>query len=204
MVTFSGHRGFAALWDWMTRHESRSERQMRRLAASRVRGRVLELGVGVGANWTYLPESIHYAGIEPDPHMVRRAQQRMRAAGRDVALQQARAEQLPFADGSFDTVLVTLSLCSVQDPGEALAEVRRVLAPDGIFVFAEHVRPAGRAWGRVADVITPAWRRIGGGCHPNRPTRQTITSAGFTIETISEARASGLPMIAGVARKTAP
>ncbi|MBA4182113.1 MAG: SAM-dependent methyltransferase [Anaerolinea sp.] len=204
MAKFRGHRGFAALWDWMTRHESRSEREMRKLAGSRVSGRVLELGVGVGANWDYLPEGVQYTGIEPDPYMVRRARERMAARGRDMALHQSRAEELPFADETFDTVLVTLALCTVQDPGKALAEVRRVLAPGGTLVFAEHVRPAGRVWGRLADGVTPAWSRVAAGCHPNRQTEAAITRAGLAIETISKRRVGGLPMIAGIARKPGP
>lgn len=133
--------------------------------------------------------------------MIRRARERMSALGREVALYQSRAEGLPFADGSFDTVLGTLVLCTVQDPAEALAEVGRVLAPGGLFVFAEHVRPSGKVAGTLADGITPAWRRIAAGCHPNRQTEAAIVGAGLLVETLSRRRAGGLPMIAGIARK---
>lgn len=201
MGEFKGHRGFAALWDWMTRHESRSERAMRRTACSSVRGRVLELGVGVGANWPYLPQGIVYAGIEPDRYMIRRARERLSVLGPGAALCQSPAERLPFADGSFDAVLATLVLCTVQDPATALAEVRRVLAPGGLFVFAEHVRPSGRVTGRLADGVTPAWRRVAAGCHPNRETESAIRSAGLLVGTLSRRRIGGLPMIAGIARK---
>ena len=202
MVEYKGHRRFAAIWDWSTKHESQAEREMRQLAGSRVHGRVLELGAGVGANWSFLPEGIEYVGIEPDPYMIHRAEQRMVEVGHAMPLQQAVAESLPFEDETFDSVLVTLSLCSVQDPAQVLGEVRRVLVPGGVFVFSEHVRPAGRVWGWLADSVTPVWRRTFAGCHPNRLTRETIEGSGLEIETISRRRMGGLPTISGIARKS--
>jgi ubiquinone/menaquinone biosynthesis C-methylase UbiE len=198
---YRGHRTFAAFWDWAVRHESKRERELRRGAAGSVSGRVLELGVGVGANWQYLPPGIAYTGIDPDPYMLERA--RKHAAERDEPrdLRQAPAEDLPFPDASFDTVLVTLTLCSVEDPVRALAEARRVLKPGGRLVFVEHVRPDGRVRGHLADWITPAWRRVGAGCHPNRRTADSIVAAGFEVEQMARQRVNGIPMIAGTARK---
>jgi ubiquinone/menaquinone biosynthesis C-methylase UbiE len=201
MPEFKGHRTFAAFWDWAVRHESRRERELRSAAAGSVSGRVLELGVGVGANWAFLPPDIEYTAIDPDPHMLERARKRAEEKGEARDLRQAAAEDLPFPDGSFDAVLVTLTLCSVDDPARALAEAWRVLKPGGRLVFFEHVRPGGRVAGRLTDLITPAWRRIGGGCHPNRRTEASIADAGFQIERIQRQRLNGLPMIAGTARK---
>ncbi|MEP7215417.1 MAG: class I SAM-dependent methyltransferase [Anaerolineaceae bacterium] len=201
MDEVKGHAAFAAVWDWATKHEPRAERRLRREATRKVAGRVLELGAGVGANWPYLPGDIDYIGIEPDPHMLERARKRAVSLGREFALEPARAEQLPFDGKTFDTVLVTLTLCSVQDPTKALSEAYRVLKPGGALVFVEHVRPEGWLSGRLADAITPAWRRVAGGCHPNRRTGLTIVAAGLEIQEMTRQRVNGLPMIAGTALK---
>lgn len=197
---FGGHRRFAAFWDWAVRHEGKQERAMRRKAAASARGRVLELGVGVGANWSYLPAGLEYVGIEPDPHMLQRARSHAAGAGRDMRLEQARAEELPFEDASFDSVLVTLTLCTVDDPARALSEARRVLKRDGVLTFFEHVRPEGRVQGRLMDMITPLWRRVGAGCHPNRNTVAVISDVGFEVENMVRRRINGLPMVVGTAR----
>ena len=195
------HRAFAAVWDFATRHESKAERELRRTAAGGVSGRVLELGVGVGANWEYLPEGTDYVGIEPDPHMLQRARRRAESTGRRVQLEQARAEALPFENGSFDTVLVTLTLCTVQNPGQVLAEVVRVLKPGGQLVLVEHVRPDGKKAGWLFDRITPAWRRASGGCHPNRRTSEVLSASGLEVVSLERRRVNGLPMISGIARR---
>lgn len=200
-AAFPSHRAFAAVWEWATRHESKAERRLRRAAAAKVQGRVLELGVGVGGNWPYLATDLDYVGIEPDRYMLRRARKRAAAMGRRLTVEQARAEELPFEDESFDTVLVTLTFCTVQDPQRAFAEARRVLKPGGRMVFVEHVRPKGRPAGWLFDWITPFWRRVGAGCHPNRRTEEAISAAGLQIEAIERERVNGLPMIAGTARR---
>ena len=96
-----------------------------------------------------------------------------------VELVRGRAELPPFADQTFDTAVVTYSLCSVEDPARALAEVRRVLRPDGALVFVEHglAPEAGtRRWQRW---LTPLWRRVGGGCRLDRDMPAILRSAGF-------------------------
>lgn len=201
MGELKGHATFAAFWDWATKHEAKAERRLRREAARKVAGRVLEFGAGVGANWPYLSSDIDYVGIEPDPYMLGRARKRAASLGREFTLERARAEELPFDNESFDTVLVTFTLCSVQDPARALSEAYRVLKPGGALVFVEHVRPSGQLGGRVADAITPAWSRIAAGCHPNRGTGTTIAAAGLEIQEMTRQRVHGLPVIAGTALK---
>jgi ubiquinone/menaquinone biosynthesis C-methylase UbiE len=200
MKGFRDHRGFAACWDWSTRHESQRERELREEVAAAVSGRVLEIGVGVGANWEYLPADTDYVGIEPDAYMLARARARAAAAGRQWNVEEARAEALPFANASFDSTLVTMTLCTVQDVPRALGELRRVLKPNGRLVFMEHVRPAGKVAGPLMDALTPAWRLAVGGCHPNRRTEATIAAAGFTMERLERGRVNGLPFIWGTAR----
>ncbi|MBI2765994.1 MAG: class I SAM-dependent methyltransferase [Chloroflexi bacterium] len=201
MDEFRSHRRFAAIWDWATKHESKAERALRRAAAESASGRILELGIGVGANWAYLAPGADYTGIEPDKFMLQRAQARAKKLGREMKVQEARAESLPFDDAQFDTVLVTLTFCTVQDPAKAISEAARVLKPGGQLVFVEHVRPDGKVGGWVMDRITPVWRRAAAGCHPNRLTGATIAAGGFEIESMQRRRVNGLPMIAGIARK---
>jgi ubiquinone/menaquinone biosynthesis C-methylase UbiE len=98
-----------------------------------------------------------------------------------VEISPAGAEALPFPDASFDTVVSTLVLCTVPDQEAALDEVRRVLRPDGRLLFIEHVRAAGAA-ARWQDRLEPLWRRLLGGCHPDRETVAAIEEAGFEID----------------------
>jgi ubiquinone/menaquinone biosynthesis C-methylase UbiE len=146
-------------------------------------GRVLEVGAGTGANFPYYSDAASsISATEPDPFMARRARCRAERTGRQIDLREAPAEVLPFGDESFDTVVSTLVLCSVKDPGKALAEVRRVLRPGGELRFYEHVR-YGHAFGALLqDIATPLWRWVGAGCHPNRDTERFIREAGFVIQ----------------------
>jgi ubiquinone/menaquinone biosynthesis C-methylase UbiE len=198
VVRNKGHRAFAAFWEWTSAHETPRERQARHWVTGGVHGRVLEIGVGVGSNWRYLPEGVAYTGIEPDPFMLSRARRNLGEQGRDLELQEAAAEDLPFAEASFDSVFSTLTLCSVNDLARSLSEVRRVLKPGGQFRYWEHLRPTGGVSGSFLDAVTPVWRRIGAGCHPNRRTENAITAAGFEIRESLRVRAP-IPMRVGVA-----
>lgn len=195
-----GHKRFAAFWDWAVRHESREGRAARAEVTGGATGRVLELGVGVGANWEHLPEGVDYSGIEPDPFMVERARKHAAERGQDYDIHAAPAETLPFDDATFDTVIVTLTLCTVQDVHQALAEARRVLQPGGELRFGEHVRANGRAGAWFQDRFTPLWRKLGAGCHLNRATADAIRGAGFEITELKRWRQGFMPMITGVAR----
>jgi ubiquinone/menaquinone biosynthesis C-methylase UbiE len=146
--------------------------------ASGARGRTLDLGCGTGRNLPLFPPGLRAVGLDPALDALRRARRRTPGA----RLVCGSAEALPFRDGVFDTVVSGLVLCSVPDPARGLAEVRRVLRPDGVLRALEHVRST-RPWrGRVQDWIQPAWTRLAGGCHPNRDTERTVEAAGFAIE----------------------
>jgi len=170
-----GHPLVAALYDPLMRVQDALGlgRQRARTAAAAT-GRVLELGVGTGLNLPHYEHADEVVGVDPDPHMLSRARARAAAAPRPVTLLEASAESLPFDDGEFDSVVVALSLCTIPDAGAALAEARRVLAPEGRLVFLEHVR-SERPWvARLQDRVAPAWRRAAGGCNPNRDTVAAI------------------------------
>ncbi len=178
-----GHPIFAALYDIIQRP---AERKFfgphRAYLAGLATERVLDVGSGTGANFAYYPPEAEVIGIEPDPHMLRRAQVRANRLGREIKLLADGAEQLPFADASFDVAVVTLVFCTVPDLDRAVEELRRVLRPEGQLRFLEHVRAKTPGWRRLQDIVTPLWERIGAGCHPNRDTVVNIERAGFRIE----------------------
>jgi SAM-dependent methyltransferase len=123
-----------------------------------------------------------------------------------VVVQDAPAEQLPFADSSFDTVVSTLVLCTVRDPSAALAEIGRVLRPGGRLLFIEHVRGEGRR-GRFQQRITPLWRVLAGGCHPDRDTVAAIRRQGLEVSELTTLQPRGplemvvRPVVVGVASR---
>lgn len=195
-----GHRWYAAAYDivnWWA--EARLFARYRPWIAGEASGRVLEIGAGTGANFPYYRAAALLVATEPDPFMLRRARARARRLGRMVRFCQCPAEALPFADASFDAVVSTLVLCTVADPARALAEVRRVLKPSGTFRFIEHVRADGFI-GAVQDFVTPVWRWVGAGCHPNRRTATSIRAAGFEIITCEEHPLPLTPLIIGLAQ----
>jgi ubiquinone/menaquinone biosynthesis C-methylase UbiE len=127
-------------------------------------GRVLEVGIGTGWNLPFYRAATEVVGIDPDPHMLRRARRRAARAPCPVVLIEGSGEALPFDDAAFDTAVVTLALCTIPDPAAALDEIRRVLRQDGRLVFLEHVRSPKPRAARFQDRITPLWRRVAGGC----------------------------------------
>ncbi len=170
------------------------------------RGRVLELGVGTGLNLPlYDPETVGaVVGIEPDPHMRRRAAGRLQAARVPAALEAGSAEELPFGDGSFDTVVFTWVLCTVPDAAAAVAEAHRVLVEGGQLIFAEHVRSPHDGIARVQDAVDPVWTRLAGGCHLNRDTLALMGGAGFAEVSIKPPQSTDwslAPSYRGVAIK---
>ncbi len=195
-----GHPWVAATYDFLNQWgERRVFAPLRHRLVGAVRGQVLELGAGTGANFAYYPASATIIATEPDPFMLARAQKRAGELGRAIGLCQCPAEALPFADASFDTVVATLVFCSVHDPMGALTEVRRVLKPTGTFRFIEHVRADGFS-GRVQDVLTPVQQRLGAGCHLNRRTASSIEAAGLAIVELERRPLPLTPLIIGVAR----
>jgi SAM-dependent methyltransferase len=145
-------------------------------------GNVLEVGAGTGLNLTrYTSEVGALTVTEPDSSMLRRLQ---RVAGRTpqpTTVLRAPAEDLPFEDATFDTVVSTLVLCGADDQPRAVREIRRVLKPGGRLLFVEHVRSDDEAAARRQDRLN--WlNRLVAGCDCNRPTLQTLEGAGFVVD----------------------
>lgn len=151
-------------------------------------GRVLEVGCGTGLGLSELIGRVDEpCGIDPARDSLQRARRRAPGAGLAVAA----AEQLPFLDDSFDCVVSSLVFCSVSDPDRGLAEIRRVLRPDGRLLMLEHVQARNRVGARLLNVLQPGWTLVAGGCHPNRHTERAVERAGFRIDPDSH-RARGL------------
>lgn len=175
----------------MVKAEPRFVRKLRDRTLAGLSGRVLEIGAGNGANFHRYPETVtEIVATEPDPYMLRDAEEHTRSLDRPIVLKQAPAESLPFEDGEFDAVVSTLVLCTVGDPAKALSEVRRVLKPDGELRFFEHVRYAGGLGAFVQDAIKPVWNWVGAGCRPNQDTESMIRSAGFDFRELHHVNAS--------------
>lgn len=154
----------------------------RERAAGAARGRVLEIGIGSGLNLPSYGSAVErLEGIDPSPGLLAKAAERVSKVAFPVHLVEAESEKLPFDDRSFDSIVMTFTLCSIPNTQAALAEMRRVLTAGGDLLFAEHGRAPDRAVARWQDWLTPAWKRIGGGCRLNRKIDELIGNAGFQI-----------------------
>lgn len=180
----------------------------RRMVVPLAEGRVFELGCGGGLNQAlYDTDRISaFAGIDPHAKLLEGARERARARGWQVDIRQGVGEDIPFADGSFDTVVCTYTLCSVDDPAQVLAEMRRVLAPGGKLLFLEHGRAPDAGVARWQERIEPLWKPLAGGCHLTRPIGSALRGAGFAVEPLGQAYLKKTPKVLGwmewgVARK---
>lgn len=171
-------RLFAAYYPFVAaRSERAGQGATRDELLAGARGRVLEVGAGHGLNLAHYPDGLDELVLtDPSPWMLQRA-----PAGTEIL--QAGLPSLPFADGRFDTVVSTYVLCSVPDPAAALAEIARVLAPDGALLFLEHVRAGEGTWlGRLQDLIERPHRIAAAGCRPNRRTEDVLTASPLQVD----------------------
>ena len=162
-------------------------------------GRVLEIGLGAGHNLPYYHASQveSVVGIDPCATSWKLAQPRAASLGVPLEFIEGSAEEMPLPDASFDSVLMTYSLCTIPDAHKALAEIRRVLKPEGRLLFCEHgVAPDPRV-SKWQARINPLWRRLMGGCNLNRPIVDLIEQAGFSVKTLDQMYLPGTPRIAG-------
>lgn len=160
--------------------EALGGRRARQRLLARATGEVLELGIGTGLNLPYYPTGVRLTGVDIAPRMLDRARWRAAALGRDATLEVADIEDLPYADGTFDTVTATCVFCSVADPVAGLREAARVLRPTGQVLLYEHVRPRNPGLGAVTDLLSPLTRRLMGP-ELNRRTEDNIAAAGLQM-----------------------
>jgi SAM-dependent methyltransferase len=196
-------RGEASLWDragawiydpflWLGERRGMARRRRELLAGAR--GRVLEIGAGTGLNLRHYGDSVEALVLtEPVEPMARALERRVRRAGRPAEVRRAPAEALPFGDDSFDTVVSTLVLCTVDEPALALSEIARVLRPGGRLLFIEHLRSGTERWGRWQDRLEAPWAAFACGCHCNRRTLDLLASSALRIERSELASWRGMP-----------
>lgn len=172
-------------------------RKRKRLLAEAV-GSVIEIGAGTGLNLD------HYDAdrveelilVEPERHKAAILREKVERTGLEAEVVRAPASMLPFGDEVFDTAVVTLCLCTVPDPAESAREIGRVLKPDGVLLFMEHVR-SGRPWlGAIQDRLRAPWARLADGCQCNRRTVEMLRAEGWEVEVTHVADGPLMPPVA--------
>lgn len=170
----------------------------RKKLLSGIEGKVLEIGFGTGLNLPHYSSRVkQLTVVEPNPGMIRRARKRIAKSPLEVEFHAMKGEKLPFENRSFDSVVITFTLCSIPDPDPALWEIHRVLKNGGKLFFMEHglsSDPKVRKWQRR---LTPLQRHLGDGCHLDRDMASLIEGAGFRFLDIKKFYCKGLPKIGG-------
>src|SRR5262245_61215090 len=157
-------------------------RSLRHDFGALLRGEPLEVGVGSGLNLPhYTPAVIRAVGVDLSSGMLWEARERARGLGLDVVFVQADAEALPFPDAAFDTVAISLALCTIPQPITALRELARVCRPHGRIVMLEHVLAPARPVALLETMLSPLQERAMG-CHLDRKTVDVARGLGFSID----------------------
>jgi ubiquinone/menaquinone biosynthesis C-methylase UbiE len=157
-------------------------------ACSKATGDTLEVAIGTGLNLPHYPPNVRLTGVDLSSDMLARAVRRAKELGRRIPLTEGDAERLPFADGSFDTVVCTYALCSVRDDARAISEMHRVLRPRGRLILVDHIRSS------VAPIFWLQWlyefipRRTKGEYSTRRPSVH-VTAGDFRIQARDRLRA---------------
>jgi ubiquinone/menaquinone biosynthesis C-methylase UbiE len=200
-------RVFAAVYDaYFYPMERGGLADLRRQLLADAHGKTLEIGAGTGLNLDHYPrDGIELTMTEPEAPMAKRLRRRVDESWPGAQVVSAPADHLPFASAAYDTVVSTLVLCTVPDQRTALAEIRRVLKPDGRLLFLEHVRSEEPRLARWQDRLHGPWQAFAYGCNCNLPTLDAIEAAAFKVDklvtgSIPRALPIMRPMIAGSAR----
>ncbi len=175
---------FESLYDPMMKPlEWLGVQKWRQLVINKAHGQILEIGAGTGNNFAYYPANSVVYALEPSPVLRQKASEKI-PSNTNFTLVEGIAEKLPFADETFDTVISTLVLCSVNDLEQAIREMQRVLKSGGRLLLLEHVatrQPLGLA---LQTAINPAWKRMFGNCHLNRNTVAAVKKYFPSVATI--------------------
>ncbi|MFM1655187.1 class I SAM-dependent methyltransferase [Brevibacillus sp. B_LB10_24] len=173
---------FARFYDMvMDPLERRGMRGIREELVSKATGAVLEIGSGTGLNFPHYKHAEEVIAIEPNPRMRSKSMNRRRESRVPIQVIDGGAENLPFADNTFDTAVATLVFCTIPDPERAFQEIRRVCKPDAKILLFEHVRLDHPVIGKIQDWVTPLWKRVCDGCELNRKTVELLQREGFKV-----------------------
>lgn len=178
---------------------SRPIMKQRAKVVPRARGTVLEIGIGTGLNLAYYDASRieRLIGLDPSESSWHIASRKATGLGFPVEFIGLPGEEIPLADDSVDTVVVTFSLCTIPDPVAALRGMKRVLRPGGELVFCEHGRAPDASVRRWQDRLDGAWGVIAGGCHLNRDIPALLAQGGFRVADLETRYLPGTPRFAG-------
>ena len=178
---------------------SKPIRYQRRKVVPRAEGRVLEIGFGAGHNLPFYDASkvTQLWALEPSAEMRARSKPRLKEQSFPIEFLDLPGEQIPLADSSVDTILITYTMCTISDVATALQQMRRVLKPEGVMLFCEHGKAPDASAYRWQQRLEPMWRRIGGGCHLTRAVPELIEAAGFHIADMETMYLPSTPRFAG-------
>jgi ubiquinone/menaquinone biosynthesis C-methylase UbiE len=158
-------------------------------------GKVLEVGIGSGLNLPFYNKSVHVTGLDPSLELQAYAREVADHESVDVDFIGLSGEEIPENNNSFDTVVMTWTLCTIPDPRKALSEIRRVLKPGGKVIFAEHGEAPDINIANWQARVNPVWNVIAGGCHLNRRIESLYEGSGFSFDQIEKGYLKG-PRIA--------
>ncbi|WP_407270627.1 class I SAM-dependent methyltransferase [Radiobacillus sp. PE A8.2] len=173
---------FPLMYDMAMRPiEQTKFKKIRKTLVSQAVGRVLEIGSGTGVNFPHYKNATQIDAIEPNPLMKERALKWIKGSRIPIQTYLVKAEKLPFADNTFDSVVATLVFCTIPEPIKALQEIQRVSKPNAKILLFEHVRIDRAFLGKTQDVLTPLWKKACDGCHLNRNTLQLLKQSNLSI-----------------------
>ena len=165
--------------------------QLRKQLIPLAEGRVLEVGIGSGLNLPYYDSSVQVTGLDPSLELQAYAREVAARHGRGVESLPVSGEDIPADDNSFDTVVMTWTLCTIPKPARALTEIKRVLKPGGRVVFAEHGMSPDADVLRWQQRINPVWKAVAGGCNLHRNVDALFEQGGFEFEDVERGYLEG-------------
>ena len=162
-------------------------------------GDVFEIGCGGGINQPFYDRSVvsSYAGIDPGAKLLDYARAEAAKKGWQADIREGVGEAIPFPGESFDTVVCTYTMCSVEDQAQVVREMRRILRPGGQLLFLEHGRAPDASVAGWQDRIEPWWKPVAGGCHLTRPITPAVEQGGFAVEPLGSRYAPKTPRPVG-------
>jgi ubiquinone/menaquinone biosynthesis C-methylase UbiE len=175
-------RLFANWYDFlMNPLEKKKFKRIRKQLLLKATGNVLELGSGTGINFPLYENAEKVTAIEPSQDMIEQSLFKHKKAVVPIEIVRASAEELPFAENTFDTVVATLVFCTIPNPEKAILEMKRVCKSEGKILLFEHVKMQNRLLATLQDWLTPAWKKICDGCCLNRKTIDLVTAHDISI-----------------------
>lgn len=178
---------FANMYDFiMSPLEKRKFKRIRKELLKNAEGTVLEIGAGTGVNFPHYKSADNVIAIEPSTYMIRQSHSKREQSQVPIEVIEASAEDLPFEDSTFDTVVATLVFCTIPNPSKALTEIKRVCKPNGKILLFEHVKMENRFLASLQNWLTPAWKKVADGCYLNRDTLGLLNSQRLPVEKVEK------------------